>query len=91
MSATQIRAALEDVEPFVLLRVNMPGRAETLGDDDLDQAVCPAGVVAADLVRLQHPEQPEHFALVFVQCVSGLCPPRSDGGHCVLPLSALLI
>ena len=47
--------ALEDVEPLVLLGVDVPGRADALGHDDLDQAVLPGRVVAADLDRLQHP------------------------------------
>jgi hypothetical protein len=61
--------------------MDVPGRAETLGHDDFDQAVCPAGVVAADLDRLQHSEQPERFTLVLVQRVSELRSLGTDGGH----------
>src|SRR5262249_16222056 len=83
--------ALEDVEPFVLLGMDMPGRAETLWHDNLDQAVCPAGVLAADLDRLQHSEQPERFTLVFVQRVSELCSLRSDGDHACTPFRLLIL
>ena len=82
--------ALEDVEPFVLLGMDVPGRAETLWHDDLDQAICPAGVVTADLDRLQHAKQPERLTLVFVQRVSELCSLRSDGGHLALPFRLLI-
>src|ERR1051326_9580012 len=75
----------EDVEPFVLLWMDVPGRAETLRHDHLDQAVCPAGFLAADLDRLQHSEQPERFTLVFVERVSELGSLRSDGNHACTP------
>jgi hypothetical protein len=67
--------------------MDVPWRAETLWHDDLDEPVCPAGVLAADLDRLQHPEQPERFTLVFVQGISELASVRSDGGHICTPFS----
>ena len=56
--------AVEDVEPFVLLGVDVPRRADARRHEDLDQTVRAVGVLAADLDRLQHPEQPECLALV---------------------------
>ena len=56
--------AVEDVEPFVLLGMDVPRRADPRRHEDLDETVPPVRVVPADLDRLQHPEQPERLALV---------------------------
>ena len=76
--------AFEDVEPLVLLGMDVPGRADAFGHDDLEQAVLPGGVVLADLDRLEHPEQPERLAFVGVQHVPGLGPLLRDGAHAAL-------
>src|SRR5436190_7813137 len=73
--------ALQDVEPLILLGMDMPGGSHARGHDDLDQPVLPSRVVAADLDRLQHPEQPVRLPFVRVEQVAlrrSLC---SYGGH----------
>ena len=65
--------AFEDVEPLVLFGMDVPGRADALRGDDLDQTVLPGRVVPADLDRLQHAEQPERLAFVLVERVPELC------------------
>src|SRR5436853_302060 len=65
--------------------VGVSGLAGACGD--LDQAVLAAGVLAADLDDLEHPEQPVGIALVLGEQVPVLCALCRNDGH----LSTLLL
>ena len=83
--------AIEDVEPLLLLGMDVPRRADTRRNEDLEQTVPPARVLPANLDRLKHPEQPERLALVLVQQVPGVRALWRDGGHrLLLPLQLVL-
>src|SRR3954453_21744807 len=69
---------VEDVEPLVLLVVDVPRRAFALPDGHLDQPVFAAGVGAADLDDLKHPEQPVRLTLVRTEQIPML---RAFGGN----------
>jgi hypothetical protein len=56
---------LEDVEPLVLVRVDVPRRAVARSSGDLEQPELAVGVLAADLDHLEHAQQPERLALVW--------------------------
>src|SRR3954463_3815284 len=80
---------VEDVEPLVLLVVDVPRRAFALPNGHLDQPVFAAGVGAADLDDLEHPEQPVRLTLVRTEQIPVL---RAFGGNhshltCSLPWS----
>src|SRR6266480_3529720 len=61
---------LEDVEPFVLVGVNVPGRALAGTDGDFEQAVLAARVGATDLDNLEHPQQPVRLPLVLSEQIA---------------------
>src|SRR5438034_7702762 len=60
----------EDVEPLVLLRVDVPRGALAGTDGDLQQPELAAGVGAADLDDLEHSQQPVRLALVLAESVT---------------------
>src|SRR4051794_24895573 len=76
--------AVEDVEPLVLVRVHVPGRALAGTYGDLDQSVLALGVGAADLDDLEHPEQPVRIALVLAEQIPVLCTVWRNDGHLLL-------
>src|SRR3954471_2206251 len=69
---------LEYVEPLVLFVVDVPRRAFALPNCHLDQPVFAAGLGAADLDDLEHPEQPVRLALVRTEQIPVL---RAFGGN----------
>ena len=56
--------AVEDVEPLVLVRVDVPGEAFTGAHLDLEETDWAAAVFTADLDGLEHAEQPMRLAFL---------------------------
>src|SRR6266480_6723213 len=56
--------SVEDVEPLVLVGMDVPGGAFAGAHLDLEQTVPPAGLFPADLDRLEHAEKVERFAFL---------------------------
>src|SRR5882724_4574009 len=73
--------SVEDVEPLVLVGMDVPGGAFAGAHLDLDETVLPTRVFPADLDRLEHAEEPERFALLCTEPISELRPLRSYDGH----------
>src|SRR5436190_17563944 len=63
----------------------VPGGADALGYQYLEQAIGAGAVVPADLDGLEHAEQPERLALVGGERVPGLCAVLSGGHASLLP------
>ena len=76
---------LEDVEPLVLLGVDVPRRPHAGGHDDLEQPVLASRVVPADLDRLQHSEQPVRLPFVLAKHVAVLGTLCRNDGHLTTP------
>src|SRR5712691_483875 len=73
--------SVEDVEPLVLVGMDVPGGAFAGAHLDLDETVLPAGVFPANLDRLEHAEEPERFAFLCTEPVSDLRSLGSYDGH----------
>src|SRR6266545_5882228 len=73
--------SVEDVEPLVLVGMDVPGGAFAGAHLDLEQAILPAGIFPADLDRLEHAEEPERLAFLRAEPVSELCPLLRYDGH----------
>src|SRR6266704_6089677 len=65
--------SVEDVEPLILVGMDVPGGAFASAHLDLEQPVLPAGLFPSDLDRLEHAQKVERFAFVPTEPVSELC------------------
>ena len=77
--------ALEDVEPLVLVRMDMPRRAFAGADGHFEQAELAVRVVAADLHDLEHPEEPVRLALVLAEHEAAPAPAGSVPSSLLAP------
>src|SRR6266545_3988898 len=81
--------SVEDVEPLVLVGMDVPGGAIAGAHHDLEETVLPASVFPADLDRLEHAEEPERLAFVRTEPITELRPLGSYDGH-LTPSSRLI-
>src|SRR5262249_58913147 len=78
----ELELALADVEPLVLIAVDVPGGADARRRLDIDQGVLAGSVVCADLDRYEGAVEPEVLAFLLIQRIAESRPVgRGDGGH----------